>query len=561
LYQVSAEATAIKFNAVAGARLNGLIQVSTDGETLIAGDTSYLYDSFKKVALNSFLHDAGSTGYTTGGVVTDAGGLTVDVTSGAGYSARNGADDDIENVSWDAASGVSLTDNSTNYVYYDPVTDSVVAGVGSPGVDKVLLADIVTLSGDIIYLHDTRRGVEQPVTSLHDYLLSTRKIAWISGLATSQGTLNANLDVDAGSWYRAWDVLSVAGGSDITWAYYYGSGGGLTRVAGVSAVDVLQYDNAGVLTAIPTNEYKADTLIVTSDNRFTMIYGTATFATQAEAEDTTNKASIPTFLDPTGCHVALIVSQRTNGVGSVVSRIDIRPNPNAATAGGGGGAAPTAHSGLTGLAADDHTQYLLTSGGRALTGNQSFGGNDATNVGQVNGVTVEDHQARHRTGGADALPVATSVLDGLMSAADKVILDGIAPSYAEIYVSTSTSQAGLSGTPTTLTTFDANGVSNDSTPDQANNRITVGSSGNYKVSFNIAYSGNNNATYTFQVNVDGVPQTNGVVFRKMGTGGDIGSCGLNCLLSLTAGEQVTIEVSTTGSALTAEACVMNLLKL
>jgi len=49
------------------------------------------------------------------------------------------------------------------------------------------------------------------------------------------------------------------------------------------------------------------------------------------------------------------------------------------TAAGGGGV--TDHSALNGLGADDHTQYLLTDGTRALTGNQDFGGNVAYNYG------------------------------------------------------------------------------------------------------------------------------------------------------------------------------------
>jgi len=50
-------------------------------------------------------------------------------------------------------------------------------------------------------------------------------------------------------------------------------------------------------------------------------------------------------------------------------------------AGGGGGV--TDHGALTGLADDDHSQYLLTDGTRTLTGNQDFGGNVADNYGPL----------------------------------------------------------------------------------------------------------------------------------------------------------------------------------
>lgn len=60
-----------------------------------------------------------------------------------------------------------------------------------------------------------------------------------------------------------------------------------------------------------------------------------------------------------------------------------------------GGSGVTAHSALTGLTADDHPQYLLATGTRALTGNLSAGGNRITNLAQAtaNGQAVRFEQA------------------------------------------------------------------------------------------------------------------------------------------------------------------------
>jgi len=57
----------------------------------------------------------------------------------------------------------------------------------------------------------------------------------------------------------------------------------------------------------------------------------------------------------------------------------------AATSGGasGGGGGVTSHSALGGLAVDDHLQYILHDGTRDFTGNQSFGGFNVTNVGDL----------------------------------------------------------------------------------------------------------------------------------------------------------------------------------
>jgi hypothetical protein len=562
LVQVSAETDEIKFFGVAGAELNGLIQLATTKETLIAGDSEYLYATNKKVNFGEFLHDFGSTGSTyDSGEVTDAGGLDVDVAAGEGYCSRHAPEHDIETVTWDSDT-LTLADDTTNYVYYDPVTESLTSGTASPGVDKILLATVETLSGDIIYLHDSRQDVHQPAQEMHDYLMATRRIAWDSGLGISVGTGANNLDVSSGSWYRAWRKLEAAGGSDITWAYYYGSGAGLTRVSGVSSVDSGQYDNAGVLTTLAGGEYKADTLVITSDNRFTMFYGNAKFATQALAEDVANKATIPDFLSDTACYVALVVSAGNGGAGTVVSYVDIRPDPNAATSGTGGGAAAD-HSALANLNADDHTQYLRTDGARALTGSLDVGGNDIGNVGTVDGVTVSAHAARHNAGGADELAAATVATNGFMSAADKTKLDSIsAPSYAEIYLSTPTTQAGLSAAPSQLTTFDTNGVAVDSTANEANNRIVVGTTGNYKASFHVTFDGANNVTAIFQINVNGTPVVNGSAAKRTGSAAWQGQVAVDCLLALTAADLVTVEVAIdTGTSLNIDYCALSIQRL
>ncbi len=46
----------------------------------------------------------------------------------------------------------------------------------------------------------------------------------------------------------------------------------------------------------------------------------------------------------------------------------------------------TDHGGLSGLADDDHTQYLLISGARAMSGDLDFGGNRAVEISQIRGV-------------------------------------------------------------------------------------------------------------------------------------------------------------------------------
>jgi len=77
------------------------------------------------------------------------------------------------------------------------------------------------------------------------------------------------------------------------------------------------------------------------------------------------------------------------------------------------GTVVTDHGGLTGLLDDDHTQYLLVDGTRAMSGNLNMGTNNITNVGTVDGVDVSTHASRHENGGADEISVAG--LSGLLA--------------------------------------------------------------------------------------------------------------------------------------------------
>src|SRR5690606_32942061 len=61
------------------------------------------------------------------------------------------------------------------------------------------------------------------------------------------------------------------------------------------------------------------------------------------------------------------------------------------------------HGALTGLSDDDHTQYLLVNGSRAMTGSLDMGTNNITNGGNDDGVDVSSHSTRHESGGADEI--------------------------------------------------------------------------------------------------------------------------------------------------------------
>jgi len=61
------------------------------------------------------------------------------------------------------------------------------------------------------------------------------------------------------------------------------------------------------------------------------------------------------------------------------------------------------HGSIGGLGDDDHAQYLLVDGTRAMVGNLDLGANQIINVGNIDGVDISNHSARHELAGADQI--------------------------------------------------------------------------------------------------------------------------------------------------------------
>jgi hypothetical protein len=388
-----------RYSGVTGAKQSGMVQYrDTDASTLF-GAVKYQFESGKQVDLRDYFADFSATGVCEDGLVTAGTGLHVDVEAGDGW-VRRSADEDAFWVTWDAVTALDLTASTVNYVYYDSATSAVVVAGSEPGNEGILLATVVTNGSGIRFLHNTRVVVDNHIGRMHQYLLDTRKLALKSGLGVTAGTGGRQFTIGSGAYYVALSTLSYVGATDATFSYFYGTNGA-TEVASQTQVSNTQYDNAGTLTSMTAGYYRSDTVILTSDGRVSVIYGTAQYSTQLLASETAT-GNTPTFLDPTSFPLARLIVQEA---GNIVSFIDIRPQP--ATGGSGGAGGVTVHAALSGLSADDHGQYLLASGGRTMTGGLNMGTYAITNVGNVDGVDVSAHASRHQPGGTDAISTGT----------------------------------------------------------------------------------------------------------------------------------------------------------
>ena len=88
-----------------------------------------------------------------------------------------------------------------------------------------------------------------------------------------------------------------------------------------------------------------------------------------------------------------------------------------------------------------------------------------------------------------------------------------------------------------------NGVADGMVPDKANNRITATYAGVYTITFNISFSGDIGVAYQFHLAVGGAEKAQACVMRKVGTGGDVVGGSFTTLVTLAAGDVITILVT------------------
>jgi hypothetical protein len=176
-----------------------------------------------------------------------------------------------------------------------------------------------------------------------------------------------------------------------------------TQGAPATVVSNTQYSDGTDLQTISAGQYVKHTLYVQGDGVnevYSLVYGRNQFASLIAAEQAP-LATPPTYFTDIVVPIAAIIVQQGNP--NIIEFIDVRPRI--------GFQAPslsvvTDHGNLTGLLDNDHPQYLLRNGTNAMTSTLSLGTNAITNVTTINGVVVENHQARHLPNGTDALATA-----------------------------------------------------------------------------------------------------------------------------------------------------------
>ena len=336
----------------------------------VAGSTySTLQD-----AQNSF-H---SSGLISGGIVSDAGGETVDATACEVY--LRATDNPIAELLFatvPASLGLAIPTDTTKEVGVEwnaGAPQHVVRDVGDWDLKTAFpLATVFNASG-VLHIHIDAHDVSDHAGNMIQRSFETMRFARdndLGGLILSNtGTRNLALTAGA-AWARLNRYAIAAKDTSVADTFAVFVGATLDQAA-ATQWDNANYNLGGVKTALTPNRWAVLWFwIEPEDGDMSCAYGTGQYTSQAAAEDEAVPATLPDLIRYGGLLLGRLVFQEG---AATPAQID------SAFAQAFVGSAASDHGNLGGLTDDDHTQYLRADGTRAISGPMDFGGVDHTNL-------------------------------------------------------------------------------------------------------------------------------------------------------------------------------------
>jgi hypothetical protein len=328
--------------------------------TSLSNDRNINYSSLDSefTDVNELSNKTNASGILSGCIISHISGTDISISSGR-VIFKTGSTDISDYAIFDIGSVTSytLTLNQVTYVYLDYNSGApayqYLTSVSSDVIGKILIGRVVW---DGTTYHDSDGFIQ--LIGGFDSKMFLREIEEDTYRRTSgcvPGSSGLNLTLTAGVFWSGVTRIATSAidtGASDTFTYLYGSTGSFTQVTSQTDINVAQYDNSGVLTALTSNYYRSDYIYITDESAVTIVLGKAQYATVAEAE----AESVPdpgTYLNgglqSTGILVGkLVVQQGAASLTSIKSPFESTFNFTGASD----------HGALAGLGDDDHTQYV-----------------------------------------------------------------------------------------------------------------------------------------------------------------------------------------------------------
>lgn len=361
-------------------------------------------------------------GLLSGGTLSYSG-FTVDVAAGIGYL-RSSTDGTLRQMSWPATT-LSAYPGTVRYVYIDE-TGAVKVALTRPDYFSTIVLGryAVSLTG---VLQAGPQGA-LVISNYNTKMDKMHKLAigpvFVSGCIVSENaTTPKAIDVTAGQYFVSSEEWTPSAKQKANFLYGFNTTQGRS-LAITDTFDSEQYDNGTQMVPMPAGTFGKHTLYSFGNGdavSFIIGHANQPFATLEEAIGGPNPPEyIPTDGTPM---IACIITQQGNP--NIVQILDTRPRMSFKNGNASGGIVN--HGDLLGLGNDDHKQYFLADGTRAMIGSLNMNNNSIANVNTINGVSIGAHGSRHTPNGLDPLPTAAPL--GVISTTS-ANAEGVANTFA-----------------------------------------------------------------------------------------------------------------------------------
>lgn len=404
-FQGLADSSKITVNSSSPIRLNYTDYVDPTTGSVVLGEMRQGDRHDRLLSISKLARQTSPTGAFTGGVVTAVSGLDINITSGSGFLVDS-VGLFMEEISWSTVN-ITLPADTVNYIYVDS-SGTVSISSSEPSIlNNIVLGRVATYTSAIHFIDKSSIRNNQLPTRIEQYQREAIGPIYANGSIVIEVGVRG-LEVSSGVYYFGNTRFAPSGATAFTWGYHYRDGVGGYNHGTQSVVDNAQYDNnSGTLVPLTPGYYSKHSLYLLGDGaeeKYHLVYSQVEYSVLVLAQQGNIPTPPPYFVDGVTLIATIIVQE---GNTNIVEIRDERPIIGFKAS---GVSASTFHGNLLGLLADDHTQYLLVNGTRAMTGSLDMGSQSITNVNLVDGVDVSTHASRHLPTGTDPLTTAAPLL-------------------------------------------------------------------------------------------------------------------------------------------------------
>ena len=352
-----------------------------DGEFDVTRKISVTFKDGTHTDLSTLLFEGNTMGVLEGGVISIASGLTFSISQGYGYLESIIDNSVIKRYDWNNTQH-TLPPNSNQYIYIN--NNGILSNTGTRpnSIYNIVLGRVVTNSTDIIIIDASPLNASHTSNLYGDLFTNALGPIYDKGSIVTENVTPYHLDVTGGDYFYSTSQYLPSGGSDITFTMYYGDGTtGWTTSATTEVINGYD-DGSGTISPLPTTAFTKHTLYVVGqgvNEQYFLVLGQNQYPTLVQTENGLLPTP-PTYFEDSVTQIASIYIQQ--GSSNIIEIEDIRPVIGFKA---GGVNASSLHGNLLGLNADDHTQYLLVDGSRAMEGDINMGGN---NIYSANTITT-----------------------------------------------------------------------------------------------------------------------------------------------------------------------------